>query len=550
MKNSEIVHRQDMLEGERKGSVEAIWDLIERFVVPLRGDFYETLDSENNVDWHRREIWDATAVFGCQSLAASLQGNLTSPSQKWFDLRFRTNQLNDKDELVEWLDEVSDRLYNALNEANFDIEIAEAYMDLVAYGTSVLTEEVEDGKLVFAAIPVREIYFEEDHNKQVYKLYRKLQWTPAQIITKFGEENVPERVKQWAEDPGGSIQRKDVIFAVYPRKDKKNADISKPLAPDQRPYGYKYILKDGQETLGEEGGYYEMPAFISRWRKAAGSKWGHSPATIGMGDILTLNQIKEATLEAAGKAIDPATLTEQQNLIGDLDLDRGGLTVVTDINGMKPYESGTKFDVSNLEIKMLTEAIQKYFFQDQLQLKESPQMTATEVNVRYELMQRLLGPTFGRLKTDLLDPLIQRTFNILLREGLLPKTPEGLQEADLDIEYNGPLPRAQQADTAAAIERWMQGIGQIAEIFPEALDIVDTDKAVKEIAQLRGVPAIAMRGEDEIEKMRSERAQQQQQAQQMAMMEQTGKGMEAMGKGGQAMGEVPPEVAEAMQKMS
>lgn len=548
MNNEEICQRYEYLESERRGSIEQIWDLIERFVMPLRGEFYVTLNEEQEIDWHRREIYDSTAIFAAQGLAASLHGNLTSSAQRWFDLRFRESELNEDDAAMEWLEEATEVVYSALQEANFDIEISECYLDLVGFGTSILTEELDDqtGKLSFAAVPVRESYFEEDHRKQVYRFFRHLQWTPGQIISKFGEENVPKAITDLMETPQGSVTRKEVIFVIYRRDLEEEPDTSKPLSPKNRPFGYKYVLKDTKETLGEEGGYYEMPAFVPRWRKTPGSRWGHSPATVALGDILTLNQVKEATLEAAAKSIDPANIAEESALLGDLNLDRGALTVVSNIDGIKPYESGSRFDVSNLEIQMLTDSVRKYFYQDQLELKESPAMTATEVNVRYELMQRLLGPTFGRLKSDLLDPLIKRAFKILFREGLLPELPEQLSGARMDIEYSGPLARSQRFDTAMAVQDFVANAAQMAEIFPEALDIIDIDGAMRQIATMRGVPAKALRGQDEIDETRAARAEQQQAMEQAQLGQEAGQAMQAMGAGAQSVSDAGPDVAQAM----
>ena len=537
MKCEEIVSRVDHLLSERQGSVDQVWDLIERFVLPFRGDFYSSLDEEANVDWHRREVYDSTAVFACQSLAASLQGNLTSPSQKWFGLRFRTDEMNENGAAKEWLEECASRCYEALSEANFDIEVAEGYLDLCGFGTSVLTEELDDrtDKLNFTAIPLREVLFEEGSDKQVYRLYRTLKWTAAQLVEKFGEEGVPTKIREALDDPSQSVERHEVIFAIYPRDTSAELDMSQPIAPKARPFGYKYVLKNTKEVLGEEGGYYEMPAFVSRWRKVAGSRWGHSPAAVALGDILTLNQIKEATLEAAAKVIDPPTLATESALLGDLDLDRGGLNVVTDVEGVRTYESGARFDVSNMNIEMLQQSIQQAFYQDQLELKESPAMTATEVNVRYELMQRLLGPTLGRLKTDFLDPMIQRTFNILYRGGKLPEIPPDLEISEMDIEYTGPLPRAQQADTATAIEQWLMSLAQLAEIYPQALDLPDVDAAMHEIATLRGVPAKVLQDQQEIDKARKQKTQQAEMMQAAQMGQEAGAAMQSVGQGMQAI---------------
>ena len=51
-------------------------------------------------------------------------------------------------------------------------------------------------------------------------------------------------------------------------------------------------------------------------------------------------------------------------------------------------------------------------------------MTATEVQVRYELMQRLLGPTLGRFQSEFLNPLIERVFGIMFRANAFLPAPE------------------------------------------------------------------------------------------------------------------------------
>ncbi len=533
MDNQEIIQRSQQLESERKGTVDQVWDLIERFVVPLRGDFYTSLNSEGEVDWHRRQIYDSTAVFAAQALAASLHGNLTSPSQRWFELRFRDDDLNNDDGAKEWLEDSTNRIYYALQESNFDVEIAEAYLDMVTFGTTVINEEEEDDNtLLFSAIPAREVHFEEDHRKNIFRLYRILRWTPQQIISKFGDK-VPQKIKDQANDVKSNAQRHKIVFCLFPRD--VNIDTSKLAPPEARPWGYKYVLASPVEMLGEEGGYYEMPSFVARWRKVAGSRWGHSPANIALADILQLNQVIEQTIEATSKAIDPPMIAESNVLQGNVDLDPGGLTIVQDRNGFGPLDAGSRFDVSNLEVSRLQQSIRQAFYQDQLELKESPAMTATEVNVRYELMQRLLGPTLGRLKTDLLDPLIERTFMMMFRAGKFKDMPEQISGIDLDIDYLGPLARAQRSDTAVAIIQTMTEFANLAEIMPELRDRFDPDKASLMLARLRGVPAEVMRSEQELVDKRKEDAEKAQMMSMAQMGQETGAALKAVGEGAQSL---------------
>jgi len=540
MDNEMIVARLEALKSDRS-NVEGLWDLLERFIQPLRGDFFSSLTDEGEVDWRRREVYDGTAIVAAQGLASSLHGNLTSPATQWFSLKFRDDDINEDQDATEWLQDCSRRVWEALQDSNFNVEASEAYLDLVAFGTAMITEEVEGElterpELVFQAIPLRECYFEEDWHKDVITFYRRLQWTPVQIISKFGDDT-PQSVKDKAATPNGSTEKLEVVFCVWRRDEVDEVDGL--VAPEKRPYGYKYILASSKETLGEEGGYYEMPAFVVRWLKASGSRWGKGPGVDVLGTILTLNQLTEAVLEAAGKIIDPSILADQSAILGDLDLDRGSVNVVVDGSRIRPLESGARFDVSQLVREQLVTDIRRAFYEDQLELKQSPAMTATEVNARYELMQRLMAPVLGRLQRDLLAPLVERTFRIMLRAGLLPQMPDSVAGADLDIEYHGPMARSQKLDIVQAIDAWLGGQLGLAQIKPEAADLVDVDAIGKEKARLMGVPMDLLPAEEELASVRKARAEAQARAQQLAEAQAEGEAMRAVGEGQAALGVVP-----------
>ena len=538
--NTELKSRYDVLKG-RRTNLESTWDLIEKFVVPFRSTMWRDHKNEESIEWRNRELFDSTAPMSCQSLAASLHGS-TTPMAQWFALSFRDKNMNQLTAAKSWLEEVTTRMWFEIQESDFNLEVNEVYLDLTSFGTAILIEEAalsEDGEwegLDFSSVPAREIYFEQDHKGRVLNFYRKLEWSPLQMISKFGEEGVPQDVREKAKSAQSAEQKEELFFCIFKRKaSNSKTDPALPLAHSAMPYGYRYIRVKDSATLGEEGGYYEMPAYIPRWQKTSGSQWGNSPAMIALPDILTINQLVELILRSAEKVIDPPTLTEQRTLLSDLDLEPSGWTVVRDINKIRPYESGARFDVSQLQREELVKSIRSYFHIDQLELKESPTMTATEVQVRYELMQRLLGPTLGRIQTDLLDPMIQRTFKIMMRAGRLPPIPEELAGADMDIEYTGPLPRAQKLDAVASIERFTDLVGRIAQVNPDIVELPDWDNVLRKGGDDLGVPADFTKDKAQVARER--------QAKQAALAEQrkaesaqsAGDAMKSVGEGQAAM---------------
>jgi len=544
MTPEEIKQRYDALWTVRK-TVESTWDLIEKFVVPIRGGkFFQSQTSEHEIDWRRgRDVFDSTAVLACNILASSVHGALTNPSNRWFGLRFRQDSLNIVDSAKEWLQACSEVIWHALQESDFNLQINEAYLDLVSFGTACLIEEAESELewkgLDFSTLPIRGVYFEPDHKGNILMFYRRHEWTALQIVSKFGEDEVPDHIKEKAKTPAQADNKLTVIMAIYPRKGKEKADTTKLLKPKDRPFESKFILHSTTEMLGKEGGFYEMPAFLPRWQKASGSMWGYSPATIALSDVMTLNTMVEQRLAAAAKVIDPPSLVTERGLMSDLDLSPGGHTVVRDKNAITPYESGARFEVADQLIMDYRANINKTFLVDRLELKESPAMTATEVNARFDLMQRLLGPVFGRLQTDLLDPLIERTFRILLRGGQLPEMPQEVLDSkgDLNVDYIGPMARAQKSDTVAQMAQWMSMMTEFGKAYPELGMLPDPEQFGRETAKAMDVPATIIRSQDQVKEKVSEKQQQDLQNRQMEILMAQGKAAADLGKGAKQFAE-------------
>jgi hypothetical protein len=536
MSPRDVKMRFDALHSVRR-TVEEHWQLIERFVVPGRGKFFQDEKTEHELTWRRRELYDSTAPMACQSLAASIHGSLTSPSTKWFDLRFRNPLAREAQVAKEWLEDTSERMFKAIQDSNFNIEASEAYMDLTSFGTTVLIEEPKNEMayegINFQTALIRGCFFEMNFDRTVRNFYRRLELTASQLIDKFGVEGVPERIRQQHAQAGEVDRKYTVIFCIYQRDEYHTANIQQLLAPDLRPFGWLYVMHDDATQIGEDGGYYEQPAFVARWRMMSGSMWGFSPAMLALPDILSLNEMVRLILRAGEKVLDPATLTSERGLLGDLDLEPGGMNVVRDVTQVVPYESKARFDVSELQKDNLQQAIRAVFMVDQLQLKDSPAMTATETRVRYELMQRLLGPTLGRLTNDFLDPLIMRTFAIMLRGGALEQPPDEARDESgiLDIEYTGPLAKAQKMAEVEGMERWIGSMTALSEAYPEIRDLVDVDDYGRNLADVLGVPSDNVRDPGAVTKLRRQRAQAAAEERKLAMAQAEGDAMKAAGEG-------------------
>jgi hypothetical protein len=536
-----IRQRLSFLKSERS-TPEERWNAIETFIAPYRGEFFRSSGSEQSVDLDKSEVYDGTALQSAQVLAANLHGNLTSAWVKWFGLSFKDPALVDDPDAREWLEAVAELIWGTLQESNFPHEIAECYLDLTTFATTFMFEEARAGArdwngALFSALPLKECYFEEDSEGNLAHFYRSLMWTALQIVDKFGE-SAPTDMQEKAKGPTATTEKYEVVFAVWPRHKRPYAG---PLPPKRRPWGFRYIMGRDGAALGSEGGYYERPVFVARWAKVSESKWGHGPSHVAIYDVQALNRQEQLTLDALEKTIDPPQKTTERGVIGDVDLRPAGLTIMRNIDDIKPMLFGTEWNVINMERGNRRGMIKEYYMISRLDLKDSPAMTATEVERRWQQMQKLLGPTLGRLQKELLGPAIETTFNLLFRAGKLPAMPQSVAEAgtDLDIEFTGPLPISQKADIAAAIERELGLASNLAETFgPGVLDALDATAALREHAKLTAVPAKLIRTEAEVKKLQKEREAQQQQAQQGAQMEQQAAALKDAGAGMASMAKV------------
>jgi len=132
----------------------------------------------------------------------------------------------------------------------------------------------------------------------------------------------------------------------------------------------------------------------------------------------------------------------------------------------------------------------------------------------------MLGPVLERLHTELLDPLIDRTFNILQANGVLPVPPPELQNRELNVEYVSVLAQAQRLVATGAVDRLVGFVGQASQLWPEARHKVNINQGINEYAESLGVDPALIRSDDEVAQRVQVEAQQAAQAQAMAAAEQ------------------------------
>jgi hypothetical protein len=195
------------------------------------------------------------------------------------------------------------------------------------------------------------------------------------------------------------------------------------------------------------------------------------------------------------------------------------------------------------DINDIRQLIDRCFYRDMMQMlagSDNPEMTAREIEERHAEKVLVLGPLMERLNDELFDPLIDRSFNIMLRRGLIPPPPQELQGQALKVEYTSIMAQALKLMGIANIEKTSSYTGSLAQLNPQALDKLDVDEAIDTYAEAMGINPRIIRTADQVKGLREARAKQQQ----MAQMVQMAQPMERAAKAGKALGETDPEAVQ------
>ena len=508
-----LLSRFDRLESQRQ-NWETHWQEVADYMQPRKADVTK---QRARGDKRMELIFDSSPIQAVELLSASLHGMMTNPSTPWFTLRFKDTEVDNEDEAKLWLEEATASMYTAFNRSNFQQEIFELYHDLITFGTAAMFIEEDDDDIVkFSTRHINEVFIAENDKGRVDTIFRKFKISARAVIQKFGEKISSDVQGIFKKDP---YQEIEILHAVYPRSDFNPKKKDK----ENMPFESVYIeYKNGSEL--SVSGFKEFPFVIPRYLKASNEIYGRSPAMTALPDVKMLNEMSKTTIKAAQKQVDPPLLVPDDGFL---------LPVRTVPGGLNFYRSGTRDRIEPLNIgannplglnmeEQRRDSIRNVFYVNQLQLQQGPQMTATEVIQRNEEKMRLLGPVLGRLQSELLKPLIDRVFAILLRNNMLPQAPEFLSGRDIEIEYVSPLAKAQKSSELQSIMRAIEILGSLANVAP-VFDYINFDALVKHVANIVGVPQKILKSQSQVNAERQQAQQQQQEMQQMQQVQQLAK---------------------------
>lgn len=530
---------------KKRGTWEIQWEEVSKIVLP----YYSTsfFSQGNTTPGVKRgyDQFDTTANAALWKFAAAMESMLTPANNKWHHVRAVDPELMKNRRVQLWFDQVRDAMfhYRYSPHSGFQANQHDCYVSQGAFGTSCLFIDAfrdpaspRTKGLRYRNIHLGELFFAANHQGQIDKVFRRFKMTLRQIVQRWGKDALPESLAGRLEkNPEEEVF---LIHAVFPRSDYEPGRL------DARglPYASLYMLKD-QRHLLEESGYRCMPYAIGRYLTAPGELYGRGPAMNVLPTIKVLNEEKKTILKQGQRAADPVLLAYDDGILSQFNLTPGAINFGgVSAEGRKLVDT---LPIGNFQIAKELMDDERYAINDAFLvtlfqiLTETPQMTATEVLERAREKGALLSPTMGRFQAESLGPMIEREFDLLMWQDLIPPPPPELQEAGgmYKIEYDAPLNRAMRSDEAAGAMRTFQWAAEIAAQTqdPSVMDFFDTDTIIPELMAINGAPHRFMRDPNDVQERRAQR----QQAQAAQQVTQALPGMAAMLKSAAPQGTAP-----------
>lgn len=451
----------------------------------------ETFTDRTKGQQKNRHIFDSTAVIGLQQFANRVQGALMPSWQEWMNLVSGSDIPEDEAEKInEQLEEITEKVFSALNHSNFYTELAPMLIDLGVGTGAILVEEGDFAKgeaLKFSNIPLAELYLEKPPSGAIESAWRKQLIKPVHIKRLWPQAELPSSLAKLAE-----------------KQESKEVEILNGMLfnPKDGKY-YQVVLYAPSKAILFTQPFNSKRLIVSRWHVTPGEAFGRGPIIQQLSDIRTVNKVKEFTLQNAALQMAGVYTGVDDGIFNPhtVRIAPGTVIPVSSNNSSNPSltalaRSGD-LGLGNLVLEDLQNDIRKALFADPMGDLSDPVRTATEIMLRNQDMLKSQGASFGRQKSELIEQLIKAVLDILTGLGQVPELVVNGKE--VTIKMDSPLAKAEGQEEFQNSQIWFQNVSQLPpEVVAATVKVEDLPRFWQETL---GVPASLVRTKEETQQV-------------------------------------------------
>lgn len=463
------------------------------------------------------KIYDGTAMDAWNMLTNALQSILANVETNWIYLEVEgVDESELTDEEVFWLELARLLLLETFRnaEGRFAVQFNETLGDYTGYGTAAIASMYDPSirGMKFSSRPLGEIFVDQDDQGIIDCVYREFKLTMRQSLLAF--PNMPDSVHDVLK------RRNEDAEFCWIQTFEPHDEISNKIQS-------QVALSDGNtqssETVREET-LDELPLHVGRWRTDPGQRYGTGPGVNADAFARTLNSVVKDWITQSQMSVRPPLLVADDGVIGIPSTLPGTTTKISAYtpgsqDPVRPMDVGGNFRVAEAEIARLQSSIRRAYLHDILQITDDKELTAFHVQELTNRSQQWVAPVFQRAKVELIQPMVNRALNQMMKMGAIPKPPSSLTEKGFRVVYVSPAQRAQEIEQVELTMKSIERIMAIGQGVPEVLDNIDFDYVVREGHRGFAADPKALKTRRTVAQARQQRAQQQaaQEAQNQAL---------------------------------
>jgi hypothetical protein len=280
---------------------------------------------------------------------------------------------------------------------------------------------------------------------------------------------------------------------------KQKANYDEEQMIDEEIDVYTRVVRNGdthnwyQECKGEripntEGVSKEdvSPFIVLRWTRRDGMNYGESYVSEYRGDLISLEALMQAVIEAASASakclflVNPNGVTRAATLSSAPNgAVREGLA--SDVSTLQ-VNKAADLSIAFQAIQRIESRLEHAFLMAKSVQRDAERVTSTEIQVMATELEQALGGIYSILSNEFQLPYIKRRIHMLVRSGKLQKLPDNLVKPKIVTGINGLGRNSDKARLIEFITTVAQALG--GDILRQYMNL---DEAIKRLATSVGI---------------------------------------------------------------
>tara|TARA_B100000161_G_scaffold15730_3_gene9558 strand:- start:2922 stop:4547 length:1626 start_codon:yes stop_codon:yes gene_type:complete len=300
-------------------------------------------------------------------------------------------------EAKEYLESLSYQVFKKLTQKNLRETIYQALQQLLVLGDTLI---ILDDDMTFRTCRLDHYVVRRDYKGDVIEIIF------LEHTAYSHDENAQNPVRSVI--PGSSMVMKKGYDCLYHRV----------IWLDEEQEWHQTTELDGK--IIAEGTYKISPLIPLRWQSIVGENYGRSHVECNIGDIKSLEAYTASLIEglAAGSSfwmgVDPSGITA----LDDIASQPNGAWVAArqqDVFTLSPSATmNPQIQVTSTAVEKMRQEVGRAFLMSGAAIPQGDRVTATAVRMVGEELEQVLGGVFSSIARDLLQPIVRRTFYLMV----------------------------------------------------------------------------------------------------------------------------------------